>query len=71
MLTLINSYHQTEIQIKANPGDSVSKSTLRRVRKALCGISDCQCGGEDGTRDSRYRIESWGDHAIVRDLEAR
>lgn len=60
MLTLTNSFHNTEATIRANVDDTVSRSTLRRVRKQLCGITGCTCGREDGTRHSRYRLESQG-----------
>lgn len=60
MTTLTNSFHNSSVTIKANSGDRVSRTTFRRVRRALCGISDCTCGREDGTRDSRFRLESQG-----------
>lgn len=60
MTTLTNSFHNTSITIKANSGDRVSRTTFRRVRRILCGISDCTCGHADGTRDSRFRLESQG-----------
>lgn len=60
MTTLTNSFHNSSIIIQANPGDQVSRAILRRVRRTLCGISDCACSGEDGTRNSRFRLKSQG-----------
>jgi hypothetical protein len=57
MTTLTNEFHNTEITIRANEGEQVSKATRRKVQKALCGISDCQCSGYDGTRGSMYRLQ--------------
>lgn len=57
MTTLTNSFHNSEITIRSNVGDTVSRRTLQRVRKALCGIEGCTCGWADGTRDSRYRLD--------------
>lgn len=56
MITLTNSFHNTSANIRAKVGDEVSRATLRRVRRTLCGLHDCCCGGEDGTRGSRYRL---------------
>ena len=59
-MLISNSFHNTEIEIKATPGVSVSRSTLNRVRRTLCPVSDCLCGGEDGSRDSRYGLTLQG-----------
>ena len=56
-MTITNDFHNTTITIKAKHGQSVSKSTLRRVQRALCGMTDCICGRLDGSRNSRYGIE--------------
>lgn len=60
MTTITNSFHGSEVTINANVGEEVSASTLRRVRRALCGISGCTCCREDGSRDSRFHIEIRG-----------
>lgn len=54
---ITNSFHGTKVMIRADLGDAVSKATLRRVRHALCGMADCSCGREDGSRDSGYYLE--------------
>ena len=71
MITVRNNFHNTEARIhpKAEKQKNgtlryfVTKKTAQRVRRALCGISDCQCSGEFGERgpqefDWEYRILS-------------
>lgn len=56
-ITLKNSFHGTEGEIFSNseiPSDAwlavqldqsaKGRDTERRIRKALCGVSDCKCG---------------------------
>ena len=62
-MLITNSFHNTQIAIQAEPGDPVSRSTLNRVRRALCPVSDCLCGRSDGSRDSRYGLEPQGSQA--------
>lgn len=59
MVEITNDFHGTSYRLpRKKVGDPVSRSTLRRVARALCGIADCQCGREDGSRGSRYYLES-------------
>lgn len=44
MTTFTNSFHNTEIEIRAKVGEIVSAATYRKVCRALCSPSDCQCG---------------------------
>lgn len=44
---LINDFHGTEYRTR---GGVLSPSTVRRIRKALCGIQGCTCGGVLGER---------------------
>lgn len=60
MIILTNDFHGTHIALKANVGDAVSKSTLRRAAKRLCGLEDCVCGAEDGSRNSRFILQRQG-----------
>lgn len=60
MLTITNSFHGTEATIRAKVGDEVSRATLRRVWRKLCGVETCTCGREDGSRGSRYYLETQG-----------
>ena len=59
-MTITNDFHCTSIEIRAKVGQIVSPSTLRRVRRALCGIPTCTCGRSDGSRNSRYGLEANG-----------
>jgi hypothetical protein len=46
-ITLRNEFHNTSARVRANEtGETLlSASTVRRVRRALCGMTDCTCGG--------------------------
>ena len=54
MLTLVNTFHGTETQIRATPGAHVSRRVERRAWRALCGVRDCTCGGAGGVRGGEY-----------------
>ncbi len=41
-ITLHNSFHQSQVTIRANIGDVLSLRQARRV-DGLCGIKDCAC----------------------------
>jgi hypothetical protein len=60
MTTIINSFHNSSATVRANVGETVSRSTLNRVRRALCGRSDCTCGDTAGARESRYTLVPQG-----------
>ena len=57
-VTLSNDFHNSEVDILVDP-DQISEyetdlevaptlGQLRRVRRELCGFSDCTCGGVRG-----------------------
>ena len=48
-ITLRNDHHMTSVTLIPND-DSLSAGQIRKAKKVLCGISDCQCSGTDGTR---------------------
>lgn len=50
MIKIRNDYHNTEVTLRANIGDELTASQIKRARKALCGISGCMCGGPIGDR---------------------
>lgn len=50
MITLRNSFHHTEVRIRASYGVDLTPSQIRRSRLVLCGISGCTCGGILGER---------------------
>ena len=74
MITLTNDFHNTKAAIRAKVGETVSEDTIRRVSRKLCPWSDCTCGLEDGTRNSRYRLVRQdftpGAGAVVVDVQA-
>lgn len=53
MITITNDFHNTEARVR---GLELSPATVRRVRRELCGISDCTCGGVLGQR-GRQEVE--------------
>lgn len=61
MTILINEFHNTEISIRAAVGEYVADSTIKRIRKKLCGISDCHCSGSTGIRGGKFSLipTSW------------
>jgi hypothetical protein len=57
-IQLHNDFHNTNVNIIVSEpnryGDyKLSDSQVRRIRKALCGMSDCGCGT---VRDSRWSL---------------
>jgi len=57
MIQFENTFHRTSVNVKAKPGDKLSPSQLRRIRRALCGVSGCHCGDQWGVRGGRYHID--------------
>jgi len=64
MHTYKNSFHGTEVRSRKSPEEldairirlcagkatAADRAFERRMRKALCGIADCQCGDDFGIR---------------------
>jgi hypothetical protein len=48
--TLTNDFHHTEISIIVPDTGWLTAWQCRRIRKALCGMSDCECGDALGMR---------------------
>jgi hypothetical protein len=46
-ITLRNDFHNTSARVHSGP---ISARTANRVRRELCGMSDCSCSGTLGTR---------------------
>ena len=45
-LTIRNDFHRTKARVRASRGVAhLSRQIERRVRRQLCGISGCKCGG--------------------------
>jgi hypothetical protein len=63
-ITLTNTFHNTSINLVVGEPDqygeyAISESQARRAIRALCGITDCRCGGMD-LWDPRYTAEYGG-----------
>lgn len=60
--TLSNEFHHTEATVRPveitegrfKGYHRITKSTARRLRNALCGVSGCTCGGNFGERGGAY-----------------
>ena len=50
MITITNNFHGTSVNLKANIGDELTESQVKRARKQLCGVSGCTCWGMLGNR---------------------
>ncbi len=70
-IELVNDFHGTYANVVVPwTGSSVhfiSRSTFNRVRRALCGMLDCQCGQTNGrvTMHADYEGQR-GKFAIIR-----
>ena len=54
MITLKNEFHDTETRVRAQIGDTLTENQVRRAARNLCGLYDCDCGGEAGQRGSQH-----------------
>ncbi len=67
--TLQNDFHHTEVRVRTTGLQHIhgevtlrlSRNQIKRAKRELCGIDDCTCSGEVGTRgkqvaDSGNRI---------------
>ena len=62
LITLINDFHSTAANVRTADG-WLSKGQVKRIRRTLCGIDGCTCGGELGERGAQ-------DYAVV-DIDTR
>ena len=57
-ITLSNEFHRTEASFRPvaiNGGlHKISRNTALRLRRELCGRTDCKCGGTFGERGGEY-----------------
>ena len=78
--TLTNNFHNTEatispVEIKEGRFagyHKVSRATMMRARRTLCGVSGCQCGGQFGERGGAYLnvINEDSDRNLIVDMKA-
>ena len=46
VVTIRNDFHHTETRVRVPADGVLSRWQVRRVRRALCGMADCKCGGD-------------------------
>ena len=46
MITIRNTFHGTHYRARPQRGIRLAPRTVRRIRRALCGIDGCTCGGD-------------------------
>jgi hypothetical protein len=58
-IALRNEFHNTSARVRVNEsGETLLRaSTVRRIRRALCGLKDCTCGGALGQRGHHEGVE--------------
>ena len=76
--TLTNDFHNTEATIRPVAITSgrfaglhmVSRATLLRVKRKLCGMTGCCCGGQFGERGGAYLrvVNEDGDRNLIIDI---
>jgi hypothetical protein len=57
-ITVKNDFHRTAANIRAEKSESgtlLTRATVARVRRKLCGISECTCGGVLGQRGPQLK----------------
>ena len=66
MITIRNSFHCTAVILKANIGDELTPSQVKRARQTLCGIHGCTCGGPAGERGPQdgFAVEQTGIYRV-------
>ena len=60
--TIRSKFHPTSINIVSEVDTALSESQVKRIDRALCGMSDCSCGGinnctvedQDGNRHEMF-----------------
>lgn len=65
-ITIYNSFHGTAANVRLADTNVLSASQVRRVRRSLCGIASCTCGGnlsERGTQDG-FDVEPNSDGSV-------
>lgn len=50
VVTLVNDFHNTSIRVNLEYGKIVLAKQIKVWKSTLCGVTDCTCSGELGTR---------------------
>lgn len=43
--TLTNDFHGTKVNVVVDLSGTLSESQIKRIRRTLCGVKGCRCGG--------------------------
>ena len=66
-VTITNRFHGTSCTVRVKKlgesGSILTRSQIKKVRKALCGISGCLCFGFQ--LEARAKPTQWADHVRV------
>ncbi len=57
MITIKNSFHNSQINLNVQIGDYLTNSQIKRSKRILCGVHGCTCSGiagDRGTQDGFY-----------------
>lgn len=67
MITITNDFHNKQVTLRANIGDTLTQAQVSRARAKLCGHQGCLCGGEAGQRGQQdgFELETIG-YRVVR-----
>jgi len=44
MITIKNTFHNSEARVRVSLGEELTVSQTKRAARQLCGVSDCTCG---------------------------
>ena len=69
-ILLPNSFHKTEMTLRVNKEKirgglvHISKTTARKIKNTLCGVTECQCGITRHSENQIGECTSTGEYAI-------
>ena len=64
--TIYNDFHHTEATCRPDAEGRINRRQVRRLWHKLCGITDCECGGDLGQRGHQdYEIETLSDGGAI------
>lgn len=69
-IVLKNDFHNTTAKVRLHPTESLSDSQINSVRHKLCGLADCTCSGDLGTRGEQTMPNGWRLDSGYRLIEA-
>ncbi len=55
-----NDFHNSFARVRIKEwGDFISLGQVKRLRSSLCGVDDCTCSGETGTRGQQPETDGF------------